>query len=249
MWFPELEHFDPGTIGGVTDWTLAPNKLRTGATNVGEFWLSGTYYQHPNGTRYSVATINDIGTTEMSIATPFGDTVSLRSGIGFLMFSVEPLEDRFPTFDPDGTDSLNICSVAYRQGAWVALDNANTEFTFEPLATDVLLARFEGGQSGQGITSLQLLTTNDSGITNAEATSVANNYVVCERTGYRVKPGELRDQWDGAKVRPESFDRRHPQEFMRGRPETFKPSPSPQLPDVHVEDLYPNGVTLDDLDP
>ena len=83
--------------------------------------------------------------------------------------------------------------------------------------------------------------------TNSDATTdVPVNYVICERTGYRVRPGELRTEWNGVQVRPESFEYRHPQDFVRGTSENQKGSPSPELNDRFIGTDIPE-VTVDDL--
>ena len=55
-------------------------------------------------------------------------------------------------------------------------------------------------------------------------------------------------QWDGLLVRRESFDRRHPQGFVRAVSErSLRGSPNPEQEDVFIEDAYPSGVGADDL--
>jgi len=84
--------------------------------------------------------------------------------------------------------------------------------------------------------------------TNSNATTgEPTNYEICERTGFRVKPGTLRREWTGRMVRPESWERRHPQDFVRSKPEDRTGSVRPEQPDQYIEDLYPGGVTAEDL--
>lgn len=90
------------------------------------------------------------------------------------------------------------------------------------------------------------------GPTNSDAdTTTPNNYLVCDTTGFKVPVSEgLKEQWDGLHVREKSYDRRHPLDFVRGVPEGEKKgSPRPEQTDQYIEDLYPNGVSLSDLDP
>jgi hypothetical protein len=82
-------------------------------------------------------------------------------------------------------------------------------------------------------------------ITNANAVDYPSNYEICDRTGFRVLRGTLKKQWDGLMVRPESWEPRHPQDFVRARPEHSKGSPRPEQPDTFLADTSP--VDPDDL--
>ena len=42
------------------------------------------------------------------------------------------------------------------------------------------------------------------------------NNVICDRTGFEFKSGKLKKTWDGLWVRKESWEPRHPQEFLKG---------------------------------
>ena len=46
----------------------------------------------------------------------------------------------------------------------------------------------------------------------AEDTS---NFVICDRSGFKVKPGELKPTWDGLLVLDEFWEPRHQQDFIR----------------------------------
>ena len=89
-----------------------------------------------------------------------------------------------------------------------------------------------------------------SGPTNSRAATVVSNYLICDRTGYRVSIDEgLQDEWNGAKVRARSWEPRHPQDFVRGRSEQIKGSERPEQGDRFIDDEYPNEVnTTTDLD-
>lgn len=71
---------------------------------------------------------------------------------------------------------------------------------------------------------------NDPGITNSLATTdVPSNYLICDRTGFKIPVSEgLREEWNGLKVRRESWEPRHPQDFVRGVDENQKGSPRPE---------------------
>jgi len=84
-------------------------------------------------------------------------------------------------------------------------------------------------------------------IPNANATTGPTNYEICERTGFRVKPGELVEEWNGVMVRQRSFEHRHPQDFVRSSSEKLEGSKRPEQDDRFVSDLYPTGVSASDL--
>jgi hypothetical protein len=53
-------------------------------------------------------------------------------------------------------------------------------------------------------------------ISNSNASvDTGNRYNICQRTGFRVKPGELITEWNGTQVRPNSWEPRNLQEFIR----------------------------------
>lgn len=100
---------------------------------------------------------------------------------------------------------------------------------------------FADGLFANGLFASSLLGAT---ITNTNASADAGNrYNVCMRTGFRVKPGELVEDAYGALVRPESFDKRHPQEFVRPLAEELRgpkrPEPTDQFLSASVspEDL------------
>lgn len=69
--------------------------------------------------------------------------------------------------------------------------------------------------------------------------------VQCDRTGFIVHASETVQEWTGLRVRRQSVDERHPQEFVRGRPDDqsvpfARPEPDPVF-------LGTNEVTRDDL--
>ena len=42
---------------------------------------------------------------------------------------------------------------------------------------------------------------------------------VCDECGFKYKASQLKRRWDGAMVCREDWEPRHPQDFVRGRPE------------------------------
>lgn len=72
--------------------------------------------------------------------------------------------------------------------------------------------------------------------TNGQATNDAPNYyLICDRTGFRqsVKKG-LKKEWTGSLIRTESWEPRHPQDFVRAIPEKQRGSPRPEPADYFV---------------
>ena len=73
-------------------------------------------------------------------------------------------------------------------------------------------------------------------ITNDNAVLVPSNYEICQRSGFRVPIGELVKEWDGGWVRRQSYDPRHPQDFVRSKPERSHPHHSPEPTDAFIAD-------------
>ena len=58
-------------------------------------------------------------------------------------------------------------------------------------------------------------------ITNSTASEYDDNKVtVCARTGFKVKAGTLVQEWSGAWVRPDSYEPRSLQDFIRNKAES-----------------------------
>lgn len=87
----------------------------------------------------------------------------------------------------------------------------------------------------------------DYSIVNLLAGKYPSSYEICDRTGFRVRHGDLREEWTGAMVRERSWERRNIQEFVRGVGDEQEGSPRPEQSDEYVFDRYPTGVTANDL--
>lgn len=83
-------------------------------------------------------------------------------------------------------------------------------------------------------------------ITNTNADTYPSFYEICERTGFRVKRGELVKEWNNVMVRSRSYESRHPQDFTRSvaerqsgsvRPEQTDSFIGQDAPEVRAEDL------------
>lgn len=84
------------------------------------------------------------------------------------------------------------------------------------------------------------------GIENTTATrDVPTNNLICDRTGFRqpVSSG-LRKEWTGAMIRPQSWEPRHPQDYVRAKAEHPQGSPRPEPADRF---LSTNEVSTEDL--
>lgn len=69
--------------------------------------------------------------------------------------------------------------------------------------------------------------------------------VICDRTGFKVKRSQCKKEWNGLLVRRESWEPRHPQDFLRAKPERQQvEEPRPYPEDYFLSD---NEVTAEDL--
>ncbi len=91
-----------------------------------------------------------------------------------------------------------------------------------------------------------LLEVDDSGtvIVNSNATQTwGNTYNTCMRSGKKVKPGTLIQEWTGLWVDPDFVDKRTEQDFVRTRAEELTGSIRPEADDVFIT----TDVSVDDL--
>jgi hypothetical protein len=74
---------------------------------------------------------------------------------------------------------------------------------------------------------------------------LGDHNVICDRCGHKVKASATRKEWNGLRVCTAHWEARHPQEFVRGRPERARPvDPRPVSTDLF---LTPNQVTASNL--
>jgi len=72
-------------------------------------------------------------------------------------------------------------------------------------------------------------------ITNANAEEVASNFVHCDKSNWRVRPGTLKQEYTGMMVRPDLHELRHPQEYEKSRGGDKAPgSPRPEHEDSFI---------------
>jgi len=73
----------------------------------------------------------------------------------------------------------------------------------------------------------------------------SDQYSICDRSGFKVMRGVLIETWDKLKVRPQSWERRQPLDFVRTKSESNqKGSSRPEQDDVF---LATNEVSATDL--
>ena len=70
-----------------------------------------------------------------------------------------------------------------------------------------------------------------------------NRYNICQRTGFKVKPAELTAEWNGVKVRQESYESRNEQDRVRPEAESLTGPVRPEPTDVFIT----TAVTVADL--
>lgn len=72
--------------------------------------------------------------------------------------------------------------------------------------------------------------------------------MICDYSGFAGWSDEMVKTWDGHYVLKQFWEPRHPQDFVRGKVDDQTVEPRrPEGADVDVSDVYPNGVTADDL--
>ena len=72
-----------------------------------------------------------------------------------------------------------------------------------------------------------------------------SNNVICDRTGFKLKAEDVVEEWNGFKVRKQSFEERHPQDNLKGFRDNQTPKVSrPEQDDVFLE---VGEVTPEDL--
>lgn len=65
-----------------------------------------------------------------------------------------------------------------------------------------------------------------------------NWLAICDVCGFEYFNDELQKRWDGLMVCRKDYETRHPQEFMRGRPERTIPWSRPEQPDTIIDVPY-----------
>lgn len=72
-----------------------------------------------------------------------------------------------------------------------------------------------------------------------------DHYRICDVCGFKMRASETRKRWDGVIVCEADWEPRHPQDYVKARPDRQRVAqPRPEPPDVF---LNPNDVTGDDL--
>lgn len=60
-------------------------------------------------------------------------------------------------------------------------------------------------------------------------------YRICDRTGFKVRAKHTKKEWTNMIVREQSFEMRHPQDFVQGvRDDQTVPEPRPRSQDLFI---------------
>ena len=82
-------------------------------------------------------------------------------------------------------------------------------------------------------------------ITNTGATAAPeNSYNICQRSGFRAKPGGLVREWTNLMVLPEFFEQRSQQDFIRAKAELLEGSKRPESDDTFITTAIDPAVDL-----
>jgi len=79
-------------------------------------------------------------------------------------------------------------------------------------------------------------------IVNTDTATAPSNYLMCDRTNFKVR--ELKKEWTGYMVRPESFENQHPQDFLKSRGSDKQRGPLSPEPE---NQFITTEITGDDL--
>ena len=67
----------------------------------------------------------------------------------------------------------------------------------------------------------------------------------CDVCGRKIKASESRQRWDGFRVCADDWEMRHPQDFLRSKPEVISVPYTRKQPDVFI--TVPYGCTVEGL--
>ena len=80
-----------------------------------------------------------------------------------------------------------------------------------------------------------------------EEEPAGDDSVICDRSGFKVKPGELRQTWDRKYVLDEFYESRHPQDLLKKITPERQRGPIRPEPVNDPTFIGANEVTQDDL--
>ncbi len=75
--------------------------------------------------------------------------------------------------------------------------------------------------------------------------AMGNYNIICDRTGFKIKASNAKKEWQNLIVRRDSFELRHPQDFVRGVRDN--PGVRNARPRGELDFLTVNEITPDDL--
>lgn len=72
-----------------------------------------------------------------------------------------------------------------------------------------------------------------------------DHWIICDVCGFKTRASQSRKRWDGLRVCHKDWERRHPQDFVRGRRDRQRvPDARPEQTDTFIE---ANDITAADL--
>jgi len=110
--------------------------------------------------------------------------------------------------------------------------------------SQVVILLYSGGPA----LAIRTWTDPATALVNPSATLEPPDSIVCDYSGVRVRAGDkLRRTWDGYNVLAKYWEPRHPQDFVRSRPEATSTTQGNTRPaDLFIGSDLPQ-VTTDDL--
>lgn len=169
--------FDPGFVGGGSNFVYTLNRTQGGSVNDGEVRIQGTSFRHPDGTLIVPSPI------DFTVFTPFENT---NVGRAFIMYSATEAQTRFGGTAANwgsSTDRRFVCVIWDATNGWRAIRDDSTTYTFTPLATDCLIAVIEKTATTGGLNSVTSLTSGLSGA-NSLGLVVNGDFETGDLTGW-----------------------------------------------------------------
>ena len=174
--------FNPGKLGGGSDFVFTLNAINGGASNDGEIRVEGDFFEHPDGTSIST----DV--SDFAIHT-FYEGVNL--GRFYLMFSAIAGETRFGGVAGDwgaGDDTRFLVVTHDDANGWRARNNSGTYFSFTPIATDCIIAAVEKVTTSGGLDSMVSFLGGIQGVVGGDGNSVHVGQVFLRKASVPTTP-------------------------------------------------------------
>ena len=70
-----------------------------------------------------------------------------------------------------------------------------------------------------------------------------------DRSGFKVRSSDTAQEWTGLIVRKKDWEPRHPQDFVRGRPDHQNvPKPRPEPPPIFIDNTHNQALFIEQDD-